>query len=199
MIAVALDLDDFTLINDTHGHDTGDAVLIAVARRLSSATGGHATVARTGSDEFVVVADDITDSGSARAFVDQLRDALQQPIKFDGIELFVHARIGVTVDDASTSPESLLRSADASLARNNSAPVCRVLQADMRTRTNTRFALVNEPAPRALERNEFASLPADHPAVRRPGRRRRSADPLGPSGAKTGEPAEVRLWPRTPG
>ena len=158
VIAVALDLDDFTLINDTHGHDTGDAVLIAVAELLSSATGGHATVARTGSDEFVVVADDITDTNSARAFVDQLRDALLRPIKFNGIELFVHARIGVTVDDASTSPESLLRNADIALARAKQQRAGRGVEfynSDMRTQTNARFALVND-LHRALERNEFA-------------------------------------------
>jgi diguanylate cyclase (GGDEF)-like protein len=158
VIAVALDLDDFTLINDTHGHDTGDAVLVEVATRLSGATGGHATVARTGSDEFVVVADDITNSKSARAFVDQLRDALLQPIKFNGIEVFVHARIGVTVDDASTSPEALLRNADIALARakqQRSGRGVEFYNSGMRTRTNARFALVND-LHRALERNEFA-------------------------------------------
>jgi diguanylate cyclase (GGDEF)-like protein/PAS domain S-box-containing protein len=158
VIVVALDLDDFTLINDTHGHDTGDAVLIAVAGALSAATRGHATVARTGSDEFVVVGDDITDAGSAFTFVDRLRDALLQPIKYNGAELFVHARLGATVDDVSTSPESLLRNADIALARAKQQRTGRGVEffnADMRTRTNERFALVND-LHRALERNEFA-------------------------------------------
>ena len=157
VIVVALDLDDFTLINDTHGHDTGDAVLVAVADLLSGATGGHATVARTGSDEFVVVGDDIADDADAFNFVDRLRDALVGPIRHDGIELFVRARIGVTVEAPSAAPESLLRNADIALARAKQQRAGRGVEffnSDMRTRTNERFALVGD-LHRALERDEF--------------------------------------------
>ena len=157
VIVVALDLDDFTLLNDTHGHDTGDTVLIAVARMLSDATGGHATVARTGSDEFVVVAEDIADDEDASRFVARLRHSLTQPIMFKGTELFVHARIGVTVDDSAATPESLLRNADIALARakqQRTGPGVENFNADMRTRTNERFALVGD-LHRALERGEF--------------------------------------------
>ena len=55
-LAVAyLDLDDFKIVNDTHGHDAGDIVLCETARRLLATVRGADTVARLGGDEFVIV------------------------------------------------------------------------------------------------------------------------------------------------
>jgi diguanylate cyclase (GGDEF)-like protein/PAS domain S-box-containing protein len=161
IIAVALDLDDFTLINDTHGYDAADEVLVAVADRLSGATSGHATVSRTGSDEFFVIGDVAEhDDDAAAEFVERLRDSLHQPIRSYGSELFVHACLGVAVDAPDTTPESLLRNAAMALARakqQRTGPGVEYFNADMRTRTTERFALVGD-LHRALERNEFALL-----------------------------------------
>jgi diguanylate cyclase (GGDEF)-like protein/PAS domain S-box-containing protein len=156
VIVVALDLDDFTLINDTHGHDIGDVVLATVAERLTGATSGHASVVRSGSDEFVVIGDEVSSDDDAVVFVEKVRDALLEPIECDGSELFVHARIGVTVDSAAAAPESLLRNADIALARakRHSGPEVEFFNSDMRTRTDERYALVGD-LHRALERDEF--------------------------------------------
>ncbi|MDQ1467504.1 MAG: hypothetical protein QOH10_1919 [Actinomycetota bacterium] len=157
VIVVALDLDDFTRINDTHGHDTGDAVLVAVAKLLSSASRDKTTVARTGSDEFIVIGDDIAGDLAAAAFVDRVRDALLEPIRSNGAELFVSARIGVAVDEPSADAETLLRNADIALARakqQRSGTGVEFFNSAMRTRTNERFALVGD-LHRALERDEF--------------------------------------------
>jgi diguanylate cyclase (GGDEF)-like protein/PAS domain S-box-containing protein len=157
VIVVALDLDDFTLINDTHGHDTGDAVLVAVAGLLTDASRDHTTVARTGSDEFVVIGDDIAGEAAAALFVDRVRDALLHPIDFGGGEVFVKARIGIAVDHPTATPETLLRNADIALARakqQRSGTGVEFFNADMRTRTIERFALVGD-LHRALERKEF--------------------------------------------
>jgi diguanylate cyclase (GGDEF)-like protein/PAS domain S-box-containing protein len=157
VIALALDLDDFTLINDTHGRDTGDAVLVAVAALLTSASRDRATVARTGSDEFVVLGDDIGDDDAAAAFVERIRGALLQPIRINGIELFVQARIGVAVDEPAAATETLLRNADIALARakqHRTGLGVEFFNSDMRTRTNERFALVGD-LHRALQRDEF--------------------------------------------
>jgi diguanylate cyclase (GGDEF)-like protein/PAS domain S-box-containing protein len=157
VIAVALDLDDFTLINDTHGHDTGDSVLVAVAALLTSASTNDATVARTGSDEFVVIDNDSAGNAAAAAFVDRVRVALLQPIRSNGAELFVHARIGVAVDEPAAAPETLLRNADIALARakeQRTGSGVEFFNSEMRTRTNDRFALVGD-LHQALGREEF--------------------------------------------
>ena len=52
------DLDDFKAVNDRYGHDFGDRVLIAAARRLTGVAGDGAVVARTGGDEFVLLLPD---------------------------------------------------------------------------------------------------------------------------------------------
>ncbi len=156
-IVVALDLEDFTLINDTHGHDTGDAVLVAVAELLSSAASDDGVVARTGSDEFVIIGNDIADDDDAVAFVARFGDVLVEPIRSHGIEVFVHARIGVAVDEPAATPDALLRNADIALAhakQQHSGSGIEFFNSEMRTRTNERFALVGE-LHRALERDEF--------------------------------------------
>ncbi len=157
VIVVALDLDDIALINNTHGRETGDAVLVAVAERLSVATNYDAAVARTGSDEFVIVGDNITDTSDADTFVDRVRDALLQPILTQGAELFIDARIGVTIDEPSTTSETLLCNADLALARakqQRSGPNVTYFDPEMRTRTEDRFALIAD-LRQAVQRDEF--------------------------------------------
>ena len=162
LIAVALDLDDFTLINDTHGYEAADEVLVEVAQRLCGAMSGHATVSRTGSDEFFVIGDVAIDDGGAPEFVERLRQALLLPIRANAAELFVHACIGAAVDDAAAddidaTPESLLRNAAVALSRakeQRTGSGVEFFNADMRTRAAERFALVGD-LHRALEHGEF--------------------------------------------
>src|SRR5690606_37803124 len=61
---IFIDLDDFKLVNDTHGHDVGDAVLAAVGERLSGSARTSDIVARLGGDEFVMVCVDVDDPRS---------------------------------------------------------------------------------------------------------------------------------------
>jgi diguanylate cyclase (GGDEF)-like protein/PAS domain S-box-containing protein len=161
LIAVALDLDDFTLINDTHGYDAADEVLVEVAQRLCGAMSGHATVSRTGSDEFFVIGDVAVDDEAAPEFVERLREVLFLPIRANAVELFMHACIGVAVDDTTVdsdaTPESLLRNAAVALSRakeQRTGTSVVFFNSDMRTRAAERFALVGD-LHRALERDEF--------------------------------------------
>lgn len=90
-----IDLDRFKEVNDSLGHDAGDRLLQAVARRLAANVRGVDTVARLGGDEFVVVLTDIDVVSSATLIAAKLARALAEPLELDGRTLHVSASIGV--------------------------------------------------------------------------------------------------------
>jgi diguanylate cyclase len=108
---VLIDLDDFKVVNDTLGHGVGDALLIAVAQRLSASVRRQDTVARLGGDEFVVVLDGIDPAG-ADAAADRMIAALAAPVVADGHELLIRASIGIADRHAGDNASELLRQAD---------------------------------------------------------------------------------------
>lgn len=89
-----IDLNDFKGINDTLGHDAGDALLKAVGARLSSRVRAADFVARLGGDEFVVLASD-TDTLGAEVFVERIREALSEPVVVAGRVVSITASIGL--------------------------------------------------------------------------------------------------------
>ncbi|MEU4350132.1 diguanylate cyclase CdgB [Streptomyces sp. NPDC023838] len=105
------DLDGFKSINDRFGHNTGDAVLIEVARRLTSGVRDGDTVARLGGDEFVVLADGLGAADAADLAV-RLRNAIIPPIRVDGRAVRVGASFGIGWASCGMSVEEVLRSAD---------------------------------------------------------------------------------------
>ncbi|QNN53546.1 PAS domain S-box protein [Nocardioides mesophilus] len=110
---LSIDLDGFKLINDVHGHEFGDAILIEVAHRLRVASRPVDTVARLGADEFVIVAEGVGVDAAA-ALAEHLRKSLLEPIVIDDAAVYVDASIGVALAPPQ-SPSSLLRSADAAM------------------------------------------------------------------------------------
>ena len=74
---VLLDVDHFKQVNDQYGHQTGDRVLIEVARRLQEAVRPYDTVARWGGEEFVVLLPGVEDDGELRLAAEQLREAVK--------------------------------------------------------------------------------------------------------------------------
>ena len=108
-----LDLDEFKEINDVLGHDVGDDMLIAVARRLLAIVRPSDTVARLGGDEFVVVCEIESGEEEMLRIAERISSALARPYRIDGRTLSALASVGgVFVDNPDTDPSKLLSRAD---------------------------------------------------------------------------------------
>lgn len=108
-----IDLDDFKPINDTLGHDVGDFILIEVARRLEDELRPWDTVARFGSDEFVVLLPDLAHESDVVQVVERILKRLSPPYWYRGSELHITASIGIAINDGSTkNPCQLIQQAD---------------------------------------------------------------------------------------
>ena len=111
---VFLDLDGFKAVNDTHGHDAGDHLLIAVARRMKDALREGDSLARMGGDEFVAVLADLGDHTMAVSVLERLRSAAAMPVAFRGQSLQVSASLGVAFYPQTVDMDAgqLMRQAD---------------------------------------------------------------------------------------
>lgn len=119
-VALLVDVDDLTTINDTHGHAGGDLVLRAVADRLSDRLRQSDTVGRFGGDRFLVVAEGLTDGGAAgiEAVIERVSGAFSRPIPSRNGLITVSGSVGVAVArDPQVDPEELIRDADVALRR----------------------------------------------------------------------------------
>jgi diguanylate cyclase (GGDEF)-like protein len=113
-----LDLDRFKTINDSLGHEIGDAVLVMVARRLRGCLRAEDTLARLGGDEFAILLPEIANRSDSRLVTDKCLAALSDPEVIGGHELTVNASIGVAIfPEDGADVQHLLRSADAAMYR----------------------------------------------------------------------------------
>ena len=91
-----IDLDRFKPINDQHGHEVGDAVLIQVAERIRQSTRANDMICRLGGDEFVVVLESEQADTDAGLVADKLIYSLQAPIEIGNLSVQVGASIGLS-------------------------------------------------------------------------------------------------------
>ncbi|MDM0038027.1 EAL domain-containing protein [Variovorax sp. J22G21] len=116
MALLFLDLDGFKFINDSFGHLAGDAVLVAVAGRISHAIGAGDIVARLGGDEFVMVLTGLERAADAARVAQRILAALAPPVQFESRSLHIGASIGISVyPENGTDSELLLKHADLAL------------------------------------------------------------------------------------
>ncbi len=114
-----VDLDGFKEVNDLYGHDAGDEILKAVARRLRGAVRASDEVARLAGDEFVIILNDVTEVSDACTVAAKVVEVLSMPYRLDGRTLeCISASVGIALcpGDA-TSTDGLLRAADAAMYR----------------------------------------------------------------------------------
>ncbi|MEV8508826.1 EAL domain-containing protein [Actinoplanes sp. NPDC051475] len=110
-----INVDGFRVVNDTMGHEVGDELLIAVAKRLSAVLAGRGTVARLGADEFGAVMADAPDVAHVEQLADEVVGLYADAFQVGGSLVTAHLRAGVaTTADAGTAKE-LLGQADVAL------------------------------------------------------------------------------------
>jgi diguanylate cyclase (GGDEF)-like protein/PAS domain S-box-containing protein len=130
MLAILfMDLDNFKSINDTMGHDAGDAVLVETARRLKTLSRHSDTVARIGGDEFVMLVPRISNAAAASAVAKKIVESLAAPLQLNGGVRPIEVSIGISIyptDGADV--DALLRRADTAMyhAKREGGSVCRL-------------------------------------------------------------------------
>ena len=114
LAVVYLDLDGFKEVNDRHGHDIGDQLLISLALRMKDALREGDTLARLGGDEFVALLCDLDDINTCVPWLNRLLGAASKPVVIDGRTLQVSASVGTTFypQDDPVDADQLLRQAD---------------------------------------------------------------------------------------
>ena len=111
-----MDLDGFKPVNDQHGHDVGDELLIAVTRRLQGHVRQSDLVARLGGDEFVVMADQLNSVQQAHDLGHKLLDAFRMPFSLGNVQVEVGLTIGYAIAPYdSNDAVGLLKLADAAM------------------------------------------------------------------------------------
>jgi diguanylate cyclase (GGDEF)-like protein/PAS domain S-box-containing protein len=122
-----VDLDHFKLVNDSFGHEAGDELLLAIAGRLRGASRAVDLVGRDGGDEFLLLmeglpGDEPEATSAAEDVAARLRGALQQPLPVSGVDLNIHASVGISLFpfDA-TDAQTLLKHADAAMYQAKAA------------------------------------------------------------------------------
>lgn len=115
-----VDLDDFKIINDTHGHDVGDTVLQIIAGRLKENTRSDDTVSRLGGDEFLYLLMEVRDEQDVTLIAQKIIELIQTPCNVTKpgftISPSVKASIGIaTFPKNGTTAEILIKSADTAM------------------------------------------------------------------------------------
>lgn len=113
---VHVDLDDFKNINDTLGHDAGDAMLVAAAQRLRKWVPASGLVGRVGGDEFALLLCEEISMSQVEILMAELKDAMNVPVSYMTAELSCRASFGVALFPQSDNrPSELMKNADLAL------------------------------------------------------------------------------------
>ncbi len=152
-----IDVDGFKVVNDSLGHEIGDHVLVAAARRLEAAIGPLDFVARFGSDEFVLILEGRGSRDDLIAYANRLAAKLTDPFDIGGREVYVTVSSGLAICDRPyESVGAIVRDADTAMyfAKAKAQVGCAVFDSTMREAATRRLVLAAQ-LRRALERGQL--------------------------------------------
>ena len=142
-----IDLDRFKSVNDTLGHDAGDALLKVMAGRLTSLLRGVDRLARLGGDEFVVLLDHVTDPAALSKVASRLLTELAEPLQLGGHSMQISGSVGISLYPADgQDAATLLKNADTAmyLAKSRGKNNFQFFTPDLARRAATYFAMEND-------------------------------------------------------
>ncbi|QIN77662.1 EAL domain-containing protein [Rubrobacter marinus] len=151
------DLDRFKVLNDSLGHEAGDALLVEVGKRLKASLRPEDTVARLGGDEFVVLLEDVEGMGQVVYVAERVIKLFEAPFVLEGREVYISASIGISIGGpGGDSPTDLLRNADIAMyrAKSNGAASYEIFDAAMGAQALLQLEKQTD-VRRAVERREF--------------------------------------------
>jgi len=152
-----IDLDRFKNVNDTLGHPIGDALLRAVAQRLTLAIGDHGQVGRLGGDEFMAVLPGTVETGLLESLARTLIEQVSRPYMIEGNRVTIGASVGIAIGDPGRAcADSMVRNADLALyaAKGDGRGRHCFYEAAMHSEASDRQSLETD-LRQALERDEI--------------------------------------------
>ena len=118
LAVIFLDLDRFKTINDSLGHQIGDKLLIASARRLTNLLRASDTIARLGGDEFIILLEEVDDPQAIAVLCRDLITAFEAPFTIDGHSLHITPSMGISLfPQDGQDVDTLVKNADAAMYR----------------------------------------------------------------------------------
>ena len=161
-----LDLDRFKLINDSLGHQSGDAILVQVAERLRASLrfhksspqyGSDTVVARMGGDEFAILVEDIPNQAAAEGIADRILEAMRPAFVLNTGKIYAALTIGIALPSAAhRSEEELLQDADTAMyvAKSRGKACWAVFDSSMHERQRSRLQMETD-LRLAVQNSEF--------------------------------------------
>ncbi|WP_304350180.1 bifunctional diguanylate cyclase/phosphodiesterase [Comamonas testosteroni] len=157
LAVLSLDLDQFKAVNDSLSHQAGDLLLCELAKRLRSTVGAQDIVARTGSDDFVVVLPDNPGLLETEALLTRLRATAEAPYLIEGTQLVISVSVGIAMyPKDGKCPASLLSNAEAAMqmAKSHGRSFSQFYTPALESRA-TRMLMQEQMLRNAVERGEF--------------------------------------------
>jgi len=112
---VFVDLDDFKIVNDVHGHHIGDELLVAIGHRLHHASRAMDTVGRYAGDEFLVICEDLESESAAVQVAQRLYHEAARPVDTAAARIDARMSVGVALAEPGETAQALIARADAAM------------------------------------------------------------------------------------
>ncbi|MCW8091174.1 bifunctional diguanylate cyclase/phosphodiesterase [Alteromonas sp. ASW11-130] len=153
-----VDLDDFKKVNDSYGHDVGDRLLKAAAKRIEGPIRKSDIVSRFGGDEFVILLENLNDRDQVKVIVEKLLHVFSEPLHVDALQFYITISIGIAITkQAQTTSVDLLRHADIAMyeAKSEQGASFRLYDTSMNLRVMRKVEMESE-ARIALREDQFS-------------------------------------------